>query len=280
MHPDIICIYHGNCADGFGAAWALHTALEHNVEYVEGHYGQEPPDVTGKVVYMVDFSYKRDVLLEMAKQARNITIIDHHDTAEKELVDLPDNVTCVFDQSKSGAVLTWEYFHSSWTVPYLLLLVQDRDLWKWELPETAEVSAALFSHEWTFEAWDSFQAEWSTLRNEGAALLRKQKKDVAALVEDHNIIDVFGLVDDCAVPAVNCPWMFANDVGHALCEKFPDAPLSVTYMMLNNKVKFSLRSNNKIHCGEIAKRFGGGGHPNAAGFTISDEEFVKLLGVK
>lgn len=272
----IMCIYHGNCADGFGAAWALHSVLGDDVEYVAGYYGESPPDVTGKTVYMVDFSYKRPVLLEMAAQAEGIVIIDHHDTAETELVDLPDNVQCIFDQSKSGAVLTWEYFHSSWTVPYLLLLVQDRDLWQWKLPETAEVSAALFSHEWTFDAWDKFADNWHRLRDEGSALLRKQEKDVAALVEDHNVITIRNF-HGYDVPAVNCPWMFASDVGHALCEKYPDAPLSVTFMLGVDKVKFSLRSNDKIHCGHIAETFGGGGHPNAAGFALTHEEFAKTL---
>lgn len=281
---NVLCIYHGNCADGFGAAWAMYTKFRTHgrldePEFVPGHYGQEPPDVTGKTVYMVDFSYKRPVMLELAEKAVRITVIDHHDTAEKELVDLPDNVEVIFDQSKSGAVLTWEYFHSSWTVPYLLLLVQDRDLWRFELPETKEVSAAIFSYDWTFEQWDKFNASWSQLRAEGAALLRKHNKDVEALCEPHNVRMVALMHDgqEVKVPAVNCSWMYASDVGHKLCTLYPDAPLSVTYFYQSGQVKFSLRSDNKAHCGEIAQRHGGGGHPNAAGFQMPTAMANQLL---
>ena len=31
-----MCIYHGNCADGFGAAWVVRKALGSDVEFVAG----------------------------------------------------------------------------------------------------------------------------------------------------------------------------------------------------------------------------------------------------
>ena len=74
-----ICIYHGNCADGFGAAWVVRKALG-DIEFVGAKYQEAPPDVTGKDVVMVDFSYKRPVLLEMAEKANSILILDHHNT--------------------------------------------------------------------------------------------------------------------------------------------------------------------------------------------------------
>ena len=276
MTTDKICIYHGNCADGFGAAYAVWLALGDDCTYVPASYGQKPPDVYGKQVYMVDFSYKRGVLLNLAARALSIVILDHHDTAEKELVDLPSNVEVLFDQSKSGAVLAWEHFHKA-PVPYLLQLVQDRDLWQFKLPETKQVTAALFSYDWTFEMWDAFTYNPQLLQAEGEALLRKQNKDVQALCEPHHVdtsrFTVAGV--DVDVPTVNCPWMYASDVGHELCVRYPEAPFSVTYLVGADKVKFSLRSNGKAHCGEVAQAFGGGGHPNAAGFSLTHKQFAK-----
>ena len=57
-----LCIYHGNCADGFGAAWAIRHALGDTVEFMAGVYQQEPPDVAGRDVILVDFSYKAAVI--------------------------------------------------------------------------------------------------------------------------------------------------------------------------------------------------------------------------
>ena len=80
-----LCIYHGNCADGFGAAWVVRKALGANVEFVPGVYGQEPPDVAGKDVVLVDFSYKYDVLAELAWRAKSIIVLDHHKSAAEDL---------------------------------------------------------------------------------------------------------------------------------------------------------------------------------------------------
>lgn len=286
-NDNVMCIYHGNCADGFGAAYAVWRAFGEQCEYVPGHYGKEPPDVTGKVVYMVDFSYKRPVLLEMAEQAESIVILDHHDTAEKELVDLPDNVHAIFDQSKSGAVLAWEYMVGAHP-PYLLQIVQDRDLWRFHLPETKAVTAFLFSQEWTFLGWHAW-AEHAAIKDlaaKGAVLLQKQDKEVAALTEDNNVMwvhrfPVSGNGKEMSIPAVNCPWMFASDVGYALCKKYPEAPFSITFLMNDKDVKFSLRADNDdVHCGAIAGLFGGGGHPRAAGFSITHAEFASTLVVE
>jgi len=81
-----MCIYHGNCADGFGAAWVVRKALGDDVEFVPGVYGQEPPDVTGKDVVIVDFSYKYDVLRALAVAANSIIVLDHHKSAADDLV--------------------------------------------------------------------------------------------------------------------------------------------------------------------------------------------------
>ena len=85
-----LCIYHGNCADGFGAAWAVRAAFDpRRIEFHAGVYQSPPPDVTGRLVLMVDFSYKRPVLEEMADKALAILVLDHHKTAAEDLAGLP-----------------------------------------------------------------------------------------------------------------------------------------------------------------------------------------------
>lgn len=80
-----LCIYHGNCADGFTSAWAVYKALGNDAEYFPGIYSEPPPDVTGRDVIMVDFSYKRPVLEKMGESANSILILDHHKTALEDL---------------------------------------------------------------------------------------------------------------------------------------------------------------------------------------------------
>src|SRR3990167_6946481 len=83
---DKLCIYHGNCADGFGAAWAVRQALCNSVDFHAGVYQEPPPDVVGRDVILVDFSYKLPILEAMGKQARTITILDHHKSAMDDLM--------------------------------------------------------------------------------------------------------------------------------------------------------------------------------------------------
>jgi len=84
-----IVIYHGKCADGFSAAWCFWDKYGDQYDYHAGVYGKEPPDVTDRLVFLVDFSYKRAVVEQMIKQAKSVTLIDHHKTAIEDLADLP-----------------------------------------------------------------------------------------------------------------------------------------------------------------------------------------------
>jgi oligoribonuclease NrnB/cAMP/cGMP phosphodiesterase (DHH superfamily) len=152
-----MCIYHGNCADGFGAAWVVRKALG-EIDFHPGKYQEPPPDVTGKDVVMVDFSYKRPVLLEMAEKANSILILDHHKTAAEDLLDLPANVTAKFDMGRSGAMLTWEHFFPGEAPPPLLLHIEDRDLWRFALQNTRQIQANVFSFPYDFQVWDTLMA--------------------------------------------------------------------------------------------------------------------------
>ncbi len=54
MIKNKLCIFHKDCADGFGAALAIRTLLDKgDFEYYASHYGDPIPDVKGKDVYIV-----------------------------------------------------------------------------------------------------------------------------------------------------------------------------------------------------------------------------------
>lgn len=106
-----IIIYHGNCPDGFTGAWCFYRIFKSSAKYIPALYGQEPPDVTGKSVAIVDFSYPREKLIMLAEKAIYLLVLDHHNTAEKDLKDLNlgSKGELIFDMSKSGAQLAWDY---------------------------------------------------------------------------------------------------------------------------------------------------------------------------
>lgn len=259
-----MCIYHGNCADGFGAAWVVRKALG-NIDFVGAKYHEPPPDVTDKDVIMVDFSYKRQVLLEMAEKANSILIIDHHKTSAEDLVDLPVNVTAKFDMDRSGAMLTWEHFFPGETPPPLLLHIEDRDMWRFALQNTRQIQANVFSFPYDFQVWDTLMAsEPAELAAEGEAIERKHFKDIRELL---GVTTREMVIGGHRVPVANLPYTMSSDAGHELAK---GRPFSACYMDTPEGRVFSLRSSEEgVDVSDVAKQYGGGGHRNAAGFKVS-----------
>ena len=258
-----LCIYHGNCADGFGAAWAVRQAIP-EADFFAATYQAPPPDVTGKRVVMVDFSYKRPVLLDMASKAESILILDHHKSAAEDLVDLPANVAAVFDMERSGAMMAWQHFFPEVPPPRLIEHIQDRDLWRFALPGTREIQANVFSYPYDFGVWDSLMAsDVELLRGEGAAIERKHHKDIAELVKVTRRRMVIGGFD---VPVANLPYTLSSDAGHLMAQ---GEPFAACYWDTPDGRVFSLRSSDAGQdVSAIAKTYGGGGHRNAAGFQV------------
>lgn len=259
-----ICIYHSNCADGFGAAWVVRKALG-EIEFHAAKYGTSPPDVTGKDVVMVDFSYKRPVLLEMAERANSILILDHHKTAEADLIDLPANVIAKFDMNHSGAMLTWNHFFPGQQPPPLLLYIEDRDLWRFALMNTRQIQAAVFSYTYDFQVWDRLMSlPPKSLSDEGVAIERKHIKDIRELLE---VTRREMMIGGYVVPVANLPYTMSSDAGHEMAK---GRPFAACYCDTPDGRVFSLRSTPEgVDVAVVAQQYGGGGHRNASGFKVS-----------
>lgn len=267
--PKALCIYHGNCLDGFAAAWAVRHALGEEVEFHKGIHQQIPPDVSDRDVFLVDFSYKKDVLISMLKTAASITILDHHITAVQDLSELMDSgeLKGLFNMNKSGAMLAWEWFHPEQQAPEIIAFIQDRDLWKFELEGSREINAALSSYPFDFSVWDTLMAsgdaEIADLKNIGAAIERKLQKDIEELLASGIRRMVIAGYD---VPVLNAPSAYVSDAGHIMSI---NEPFAACYWDHAAGRSFSLRSSETgVDVAEVAKKFGGGGHAKAAGFTV------------
>lgn len=262
-------LYHANCPDGFGAAYAAWKKFGEGTHYVPVSHGSPPPEFKNhSEIYIVDFSYDRDTLVGM-NAAHTVKVLDHHRSAEAQLQGL-DFVE--FDMHRSGAVMAWEYFHPDQDVPLLLQYVQDQDLWNWALPDSQEICTALNIYPLEFEVWD--QIEVDQLRKEGQVVLRYKEQLMDRLLQKVDWLDIAGH----KVPAINTP-LFASELGNQLCMDYPEADFAVCYAEHDGKRKFSLRSVGDFDVSAVAGIFGGGGHRNASGMAIplSGHEKVKRL---
>ena len=272
MTNKALCIYHKGCTDGYTAAWIVRNELgENNVDFHASLYGDPIPDVDNRDVYIVDFSYPPDVMLDIATTAKSLTVIDHHKTAA-HIIELSSKtpVTVIYDTNKSGANLTWEFFNPYMGTPDLVAYVEDRDLWKFVLPDSKEVNAWIRSFDYQFDNYDNMHCAFEDgkiedIISQGSAILRAEQKMVLEICKQtHHFHKIGGYT----VPVCNTSYLLASEVGHQLCKMFPDHEFAATYSDNDCIRTYSLRSNNGFDVSAIAKTFGGGGHNAAAGYTI------------
>lgn len=259
-------IYHAQCPDGFCAAWAVWRAKgEKGITYEPWQYGQPPPEnVSGQHLIVVDFSFKRPVMERLIEESASLLCLDHHKTAEADLAGLPG---CHFDMNRSGAAMAWDYFHGDvhprpWVVDY----VQDRDLWRWALPNSREVSAWTMAQPHTFEAWNALlkSGSWQAIQM-GSAIRTHIRHYCEHMVKHAR----YGVVGGISMPVVNAPMFNVSDLLHEVCAEH-DGGNGVAscawWQRGDGRFQHSLRSTGELDVSEIAKQYGGGGHKNAAGF--------------
>lgn len=265
MNP--LCIYHGNCADGFGAAWVVRKALGDGVDFHAGVYQNAPPNVDGRDVIMVDFSYKRDVMRDVGSHAKSVLVLDHHKSAAEDLADFyGPNYAQHFDMEHSGAMLAWMHYFPDDAPPKLIQHIEDRDLWRFAMPGTREIQANVFSYPYDFAVWDDLMAApVDSLIAEGRAIERKHFKDIAELVKVlRREMTIGGIV----VPVASLPYTLTSDAGHLMATEHP-SKVGACYWDTPDGRVFSLRSTDDgPDVSEIAKRYGGGGHAHASGFRV------------
>jgi oligoribonuclease NrnB/cAMP/cGMP phosphodiesterase (DHH superfamily) len=273
--PTLI-IYHADCLDGLGAAWAAFCHFGQDARYVAARFGDKlPPFKRGTDIYIVDFCYAPEVLVLAAKTAASVTLIDHHATAQAQCQAFfltqpcPDNLQLCFDMTRSGCVLSWQHFFSKQAVPPILLHIEDRDLWRFTLPGTQAITSALYE-----QMPMSLAAFGRQHLPKLLAVGRIQVAQFTKLVKRlaHNAHPV--TVGDTLGLAVNAPTFFASELGHLLAKK--SGTFGMIYQYDGNKRHwlFALRSIEAFDVGEIAQGFGGGGHVNASGFALPDNPFL------
>ena len=283
-----IVIFHKHCLDGSMAAAIAHDALHARhphtpIELYPATYGDGPPDVTGKHVTVVDFSFPRPALEAMAAKAASLIVLDHHKTAAAELAGLP---YAVFDMTRSGAGIVWDHYHPDTPRPIAVTHIEDRDLWK-------------FAHEYTrpfctcvqqdLEKFDEVEKvhqmrllmelrenteSYRTVVETGFLLHEHLEGQIRNMCEYVYHVDLLGT--PCAV--LNAPGLFASEAGNYLVGQY-DRPACVWYSD-GTEVKLMFRSRDDLpDVSVIAKAFGGGGHRNAAGCRVSPH-FLTEIGIQ
>lgn len=265
-HQKIVVIYHGKCPDGFGAAWAAWKKFGSRAAYIAAHDRSHPSVVLkNKMVYVLDYTYEERTMKKLIKDNIRVTAIDHH-VSQKAFTLLTDQYS--YDVNHSAATLTWNYFHSGKPVPALLQYIEDRDLWKWKLPHAKEALMLIDLAPFDFKTWSRLAKDiddpntHATYLKKGALLLLHYRSLYEKLLPNAELVRFQGK----KVYALNCPYYFSSDLGHELALKTHS--FAIVWNESGGRIRVSLRSVGKVDVAKIAKKYGGGGHKSASGFSF------------
>lgn len=269
--PATFVLYHANCWDGFAAAWAAWLYFKEGAAYIPVSYGTPFPQAVpdGASVYMVDFSYQRSVLEGLLERGIKLVVLDHHKTAQEALSDFP-GVT--FDLERSGARLAWNHWHPPEMIPRLVEYVEDRDLWRWRLPDSRAVNAWIRSWPMRFDLWVSVAMECENnlprAVEAGEAILRAEERLVERMADAAREI----VLDGHRGHVTNASVLY-SDVGHELLLRHGEDEFALTYRTRpDGRREYGIYSrgsgeHSQFDVSLIAKRRGGGGHAGASGWT-------------
>lgn len=289
---DIIVFYHSSCDDGFCSALVAHSVLgDENVEYIPLSYSQPLSDVTDKTVYFLDFACKLPQMRECIQKAKQVYLLDHHKTAieDYDTFEHP-KLTKILDNNHSGAYITWRHFNWFNTfIPWVVLYVEDRDLWKFKLIDSKNINNYISSLPKNFGAWqhllnkdhqiydiNNLEGIYATIpgyaKMIGSAITIYKDSLINNILEKKYYIKH----NDLLIPTVNTS-LLQSEIAGKLSE---NAPFGIAWFKrADGLIQVSLRSNNKNNPGtdvaKIAKMYGGGGHFAASGAELTEEEFAR-----
>jgi len=272
-HKEIAVLYHGGCPDGFGGAYSAWKKLGDTAEYIPVKHGKSVPEnLDGKELYFIDFCYSASVMSELSKQAKSINVLDHHEGIRDVAIKYPG----VFDTKRSGATIAWQFFHPDAQTPTLLKYVEDGDLYKFALQNSREILSYVYTLMDSFASFDLKNIEkWDSLVTEleDPNALTHVVETGKMFVQHHEHVVVHGINHaeivrfegfECYLTGASGE--FTSDIGNRLARLKP--PMAIIVSADAEGLRVSLRSDGSVNVASMAQKYGGNGHPAAAGFEI------------
>ena len=295
-------IYHKKCPDGFTGFYILHMtkSIDKNaIIQPDVPSARFPPqNLDDKDVIIIDVAYKHEILRDIIIKSRSVLFIDHHITIRDDVIKLekefPNKFRSIYDDKKSGATLTWDYFFPKRKHPYFIDLIEDNDIGKWKIKNIKDFMTGFtvtFDLHLNKDNLNKFKLLFkkSTIKN----LIQKGKtfnEYKNYLVNDNstrisfvrfpsekiykeysNYFNKPGQYKVAIYCGSACP--NASDIAKKVFEN-NNCDFFISWIYNFDKAEYilTLRSEN-TDVGSIAKLFNGGGHTYAAAMSIKDKNY-------
>lgn len=278
---NVIIYYHKGCTDGFTSAWAAYKKFGNKAVYSPMRPGEHIDDIpVNSTCFAVDWTPHADDAQKMLYNGSSLVVLDHHASAKNDFDDIDEEAfTFIFDNDHSGAHLAWKYFHPKKSIPRLVKYVEDVDLWKSRYKDSAAFGALISTTEHTFLNWNKMvrglenKVTAKQLIRDGNLLMTHEDLLMARIASKARWVKF----EKKEGLAVNCP-IFQSGIGNILALK--SGTFGIVWFDQGDAIKASLRGVGKMQLGDIAKKYGGGGHQNASAFTWPKDKALPWKEIK
>ncbi|MDO8571068.1 MAG: DHHA1 domain-containing protein [bacterium] len=267
MKKKAAVLYHANCYDGFGGAWAAWKALKKDAEYFPVEHHVPPPvEAHGRDVYLIDFCYSQKEMDTLLKKNTKLVVLDHHVSQQAVVTSMPE-YTYALDHS--GCVLAWNYFHAAKPVPKLLLSIEDNDLFTFKRPHTKEFFVLLQTYQFDFTVWDRLVKDFENTskreiyRKRGGTLLSYKDKIVEQIASEAEKV----VFEGHKAYAANTP-IYYSEAANRFFSPTYGCHVGISWYYRDGTLHVSLRSDGSVDVSKLAQKYGGGGHKAASGFVF------------
>ena len=275
-----VTIFHHNDLDGRCAAALVYRfhmdAGVRDFQFIELDYKDRVPVERvpdNSTVYIVDFSFKPEVMEALLKLTSDVVWCDHHVTAKDYPYQHLPGKRDFTVKGLSGCELVYLHLYPFAPVPDAVRFIGDYDSWRlrydplcFQFYEGAKmVLTSVDSPEWDNVLSDN---------NRAAEIMEMGK--IAIQYRDAYCADVaasFGY--DTAIRGHRAFALNTCRFGSkAFGDRFKQYPVCIMYVHNGCTFTVSLYSDT-VDVSEIARFYGGGGHKGAAGFVCQTLPFVR-----
>lgn len=273
-HNTVTCISHVD-NDGKFCAFLVKRKYPQTRVYLTNYGKQFDEACLGDITFVTDFSFDSIEVLQRISTKTQLVWIDHHPVIDEasKVNFIPEGLR---SKSVSAAMLTWQYLYPNEPIPAAIQYVSDYDTWKWD----KNINALYFHY--GLGMMDLLPNDKKTDRVVNQILTDPDYVERICIIgkKIDNYISVHNkiVVDDGAfsteldgVKALACNLKNSNSLlFDSMNERYKDYPYRILFSYFANIGKYRVSIftiDDKYPVNLVARKYGGGGHPSAAGFT-------------
>ena len=290
-------VYHKADLDGVFSAAAVMVAKNYGdtVTPVPYQYGEDIPDLddpTYGKVFVCDVSFGKGTewaFRRWAEQGKEVVWIDHHKSAI-ESIKAPIEVGGVREVGTAACLLTWKYLGMRNNKILSLLSaydVWDHDKYNWEDVEAFQFGMRArvgLSVGWAYRLLNDYIMSSNKGKSEMIDELIKEGRVIINFESERNKGDLEMFSFEATVLGKRALCMNTTTFSSKVFENMWDEnefDVMMPFCWNGDMARCSFyTTKDDVDCSEMARKLGGGGHRQAAGFQMPLDKFVRFLADK